>query len=64
MVCGVFFPIGSMIESNKSKTPTQPLTQGSANAEPAKTTPKPTPASTEDDDDWSAVPAFLRRTKK
>lgn len=60
----MLFPIGSMADSDKTKPPTpshQPSMTGGTPAETPKISPKPT---ADEDDDWSAVPAFLRRTKK
>ncbi len=40
------------------------ITAQSASETSKTSSPAPKPASSEDDDDWSAVPAFLRRNKK
>jgi len=60
------FPIG-MADSNKTvKSPSsQPLqTQQTQPTVPETPKASPKPASPDEDDDWSAVPAFLRRNKK
>lgn len=57
------FPIGSMVDSTKVKqTVHQPATTQITPTETPKAAPKA--QSSDEDDDWSAVPAFLRRTKK
>ncbi len=56
------FPIGSMVDSTKVKQPAHQPVATSAPTETPKASPKP--QSSDEDDDWSAVPAFLRRTKK
>ena len=57
------FPIGTA-DSSKIKPPVQPPISPSlpSSNEPLKASSKTT--ANDEDDDWSAVPAFLRRTKK
>lgn len=68
LVKKTLFP-GGVADSSKMKTPSNPPTSNPITSTPviekAPETPKANPKPvTDEDDDWSAVPAFLRRNKK